>query len=143
MSSKLSHDMILPLGLFLLFAIPFKLPFCSLLMILPAILFSCCWLFWIIARNVFFAFHWPVSDMYLSQSPGTSLPRRDWVKATLVDMMSFNTRWQLSFSSSNHDTQGLPLFPQFTKLIGQPQGRDWMCWHGICRHPFLLRGYHL
>ena len=66
--------------------------FCSLLMILPTILFSICWFLWIVARNMHFSFRWPVSDMYLSQSPTSDYPSIrpsvNWLKASLVDMVS-------------------------------------------------------
>lgn len=63
--------------------------FCSVLMILPTILFSLTWIFWIIARNIYFAFRWPVSSMYLGQSPDPDYqPRMSWIKASLVDMVN-------------------------------------------------------
>ena len=81
--------------------------FCSLLMIPAAIMFSCCWMFWIIARNMFFRYRWPTGAMYLSQSPNPSRqPHTNWTKASLVDMVSIVafTRRKRKLSSSHHDT---------------------------------------
>ena len=65
---------------------------CSLLMILPTVLFSVCWLLWIVTRNMHFSSRWPVSDMYLSQSPTSGYPSTrpsvNWLKASLVDMVN-------------------------------------------------------
>lgn len=64
---------------------------CSLFMILPTVLFSVCWLLWIVARNLYFSFLWPVSDMYLSQTPTSypsTRPRVNWLKASLVDIVN-------------------------------------------------------
>jgi len=63
--------------------------FCSLLMIIPTILFSLCWALWIIARNMYFVFQRPVGSLYHAQSPDPQdSPRRNWIKATLVDMVN-------------------------------------------------------
>ena len=52
------------------------------------------WIFWIIARNIYFAFRWPVSSMYLGQSPDPDYqPRMSWIKASLVDMVSVQTAY--------------------------------------------------
>ena len=65
-------------------------------MILPTILFSISWVFWIVARNMYFSFRWPVGSMYRGQSrdplyePGTS-----WVKSSLVDMVRTQSRFRL------------------------------------------------
>lgn len=67
--------------------------FCSLLMILPTILFSVCWLLWIVLRSMHFSFRWPVNSMYHSQSPTSDPSTRpsasvSWLKASLVDMVT-------------------------------------------------------
>jgi len=62
--------------------------FCSLLMILPTILFSISWMFWIVARNMYFSFRWPVGSMYRGQSRDPFYESRgSWMKASLVDMV--------------------------------------------------------
>ena len=63
--------------------------FCSLLMVIPTILFSLCWVLWICLRNAVYMLRFPVGVMYLSQSAdNTQSPRESWVKASLVDMVS-------------------------------------------------------
>ena len=75
--------------------LPFAFPsfqvtlFCSILMITPTLLFLPGWLLWVIGRNMYFMFRWPVGVMYLGQSPDKQkLPSARWIKATLVDIMS-------------------------------------------------------
>jgi len=63
--------------------------FCSILMITPTLLFLPGWLLWVIGRNMYFMFRWPVGVMYLGQSPDKQkLPTARWIKATLVDMVN-------------------------------------------------------
>ena len=109
-------------------------------------MFSCCWMFWIIARNMFFMYRWPISTMYLSQSPDPSRrPRTNWAKSSLVDMVSIE---HLLSESQNFPHQTILnasslISPKLIKLTGQPQGRDCMHWLRLRLDPLFLKEYYL
>jgi len=64
--------------------------FCSLIMIIPTVLFLPVWILWVIARIMYFMVRWPVGVMYLGQFAAHEPHNTNayWIKATLVDMVN-------------------------------------------------------